>query len=75
MLTADQVRFYQENGYVIPDLALSFDVIAEIKDHHDRLLRRRPEFTDYCGALLIEDLSFLNYARNPDILDLVEPAP
>ena len=71
MLSPDQIHQYHEQGYVIPDYRLSDDIIEEIKIAHKRLIQKSPQFSDYCGALLIEDLSFLNYARDQNILDMV----
>ena len=71
MLSENQVRKYIEQGYVVPDYRLPQDVIEEIKDAHGRLIDKHPQFADYCGALLIHDLTFLNYARNQTILDMV----
>ena len=71
MLSPDQIHQYHEQGYVIPDYRLSDDTIEEIKIAHKRLIAKSPQFSDYCGALLIEDLSFLNYARDQNILDMV----
>ena len=71
MLSPDQIHQYHEQGYVIPDYRLSDDTIEEIKIAHKRLITKSPQFSDYCGALLIEDLSFLNYARDQNILDMV----
>ena len=71
MLSPDQINQYREQGYVIPDYRLSTDTIEDIKLAHHRLIERSPQFSDYCGALLIEDLSFLNYARDQNILDMV----
>ena len=71
MLSPDQIHQYREQGYVIPDYRLSTDTIEDIKLAHHRLIERSPQFSDYCGALLIEDLSFLNYARDQNILDMV----
>lgn len=34
--------------------------------------RSHPEFEDYCGSILNYDLGFLNYARDPAILNMVE---
>jgi len=48
------------------------DSDPEIRDAHDRLLARHPEFRDYCSCLLQYDTGFLNYARHPAILDMVE---
>jgi hypothetical protein len=71
MLTEAQLAAYHEDGFVIPDYRLPEDVVADIRSAHARLVDRYPEFTDYCPALLSYDLGFLNYARNPEILDLV----
>ena len=72
MLSEAQVAHYQENGFVIPDYRLSEETLSAIRDDHDRLLRRHPEFHNYCPQLLAWDLAFLNYARDPEILDMVE---
>ena len=71
MLSPDQINQHQEQGYVIPDYRLSIDTIEDIRITHRRLIERSPQFSDYFGALLIEDLSFLNYARDQNILDTV----
>lgn len=75
MLTDTQIADYHEKGYVVPDYRLSSDVLEDIKEAHSQLLARHlehPEFRDNCPALLSHDLRFLNYARDPKILDMVE---
>ncbi len=72
MLNAAEVAQYHEDGFVIPDFRLSQDVLSDIRSCHDRLLARHPEFDNYCPSLLAYDTGFLNYARNPEILDMVE---
>ena len=72
MLTSDQVLHYHENGYTVPDYRLSDEVLADIRSDHDRLILRNPQFRNYCPSLLAHDLCFLNYARIPKILDMVE---
>ncbi len=72
MLTESQLQQYHEDGYVVPDYRLPDDTLAAIRADHDRLLARHPEFRDYCPSVLAHELSFLNYARIPEILDLVE---
>ncbi len=73
MLTDEQVAQYHEDGYVIPDqFALPEETLQEFRDAHARLLVRHPEFRDNCPSLLAHDLSFLNIARHPRILDMVE---
>ena len=72
MLSTTQIDQYHQDGYVVPDYRLPNETIHAIKIDHARLIERYPQFFDYCGALLLHDFRFLNYARNPDILDMVE---
>ena len=72
MLSSGQVEQYREDGYVVPDWQLGEETVESIRRDHARLIERCPQYADYCGALLIEDLGFLNYARNSEILDMVE---
>lgn len=72
MLTPEQISQYQNEGFVIPDFRLSDDLIESMRKDHSELISRHPEFTDYCGALLVYDVGFLNYARNEELLDHVE---
>ena len=71
MLTPQQLSHYHEQGFVIPDFRLPDSTIQSIKNDFDRFLERYPEFRQSCAALLIYDTTFLNYARNSDILDMV----
>jgi hypothetical protein len=72
MLTDAQVREYDQRGFVIPDYRIAADVLEEIKERHARVIARKPEFTDYCPAVLKEDIGFKKYAEDPVILDMVE---
>ncbi len=72
MLGTTDIAAYHEKGYVVPDYRLSKETLARIRFDHDRLLEKHPEFRDNCSALLHHDLGFLNYARDPAILDMVE---
>lgn len=71
MLTDAQITEYHDRGYVIPDYRLPEAELAEIRARHARLLDRHPEFRDNASVLLTHDLGFLNYARDPNILDMV----
>ena len=71
-LSEAQIKKYHEDGYVIPKYQLPQDTIEAIRGDYHRLLGKHPEFRDYCPMLLRYDLSFLNYARDPNILDMVE---
>ena len=72
MLTESQLQQYYEDGYVVPDYRLPDDTLIAIRADHDRLIARHPEFRDYCPTVLAYELSFLNHARIPEILDMVE---
>ena len=72
MLNEKQISDYKENGYIIPDFQLSNQVIDEISELYDRLLNKKPEFKNFCPNVLKYDLGFLNFARIPELLDLVE---
>ena len=72
MLTPEQIARYHRDGFVVPDYRLPEETVAAIRADHTRLVDRCPEFVDYCNNLLRYDLGYLNYARNPGILDMVE---
>lgn len=72
MLSDAEIAHYHDKGYVFPNYRLPEPVLHAIRDDHDRLLQRHPEFRDNCPDLLSFDTGFLNYARDPAILDMVE---
>jgi ectoine hydroxylase-related dioxygenase (phytanoyl-CoA dioxygenase family) len=72
MLRQSEIEHYHQAGYVIPDFRLPDDTLDAIRAAHDRLLAKHPEFRDYCSCLLQYDTSFLNFARQPAILEMVE---
>jgi len=72
MLTEAQIAKYHEDGYVIPDFTMPDDVIEAIQERHAALLKKNPEFRDYCAAILQYDEGFADYCRNDEILDMVE---
>ncbi len=72
MLSEQQIAQYHQDGYVVPDYRLAPAVLDRIRADHDRLVAEHPEYRDYCPNLLAHDLAFLNHARDPNILDMVE---
>ena len=72
MLSPAQIARYHEDGYVVPDFRVAPDVLESIKARHAALLARRPDFRDYCPALLDHDREFLAYGDNRAILDMVQ---
>ncbi len=71
MLTDTQVAQYHADGYVVPDFRLPEHTLASIRADHDRLIANHPEYRNLCPTVLAYDLAFLNYARIPQIVDMV----
>jgi len=72
MLNEAQLAQYHEDGFIIPEFRLDAETLAMIRADHDRLVARHPEYADYCPNVLAYDLAFLNHARIPEILTMVE---
>ena len=72
MLTKDQIISYQENGFVIPDFQLPEEDLLEIENKHFDLIKKYPEYNNYCPALLLKDETFLKYCMNTKILKFVK---
>ncbi len=72
MLSNSDIESYHRNGYIIPDYRLPNATIQAIRERHQHLLQTHPQFNNYCPALLAYDRSFLEFAKNPQILDMVE---
>lgn len=71
MLTDAQIAQYHDDGFVIPEFRLPEDTLERIRDDHERLLARHPQFRDYCSSVLAFDVGFLEYARTPEIVEMV----
>ena len=71
MLSESQINKYQEDGYLIPNFRLSKRTLNEIKSAHAQLIERHPEYVDYCPAILPHDRSFVKFACNNGILNMV----
>jgi ectoine hydroxylase-related dioxygenase (phytanoyl-CoA dioxygenase family) len=72
MLTPDEIAHYHAHGFVIPDFQLPLETIEAIRRDHGELIAKHPRFVDYCPTVLAYDTGFLNYARIPAIVDMVE---
>ncbi|MBL8380624.1 MAG: phytanoyl-CoA dioxygenase family protein [Burkholderiales bacterium] len=72
MLSSDEIAAYHRDGYVIPDFRVPAEVLESIKARHAELLAKRPDFRDYCPALLDHDRGFVDYAHNAAIIDMIE---
>lgn len=71
-LSEAELAQYERDGYVIPaDFRLPTDLLERLSEHHRNLVARRPDFSDYCPALLPHDTAFLEAAREPSIVSMV----
>ena len=52
MLSTQEKKSYFEDGFVIPDFRLDQETLAQILSDHDRLLKKHPEFLNYCPNVL-----------------------
>ncbi|MBM3524994.1 MAG: phytanoyl-CoA dioxygenase family protein, partial [Alphaproteobacteria bacterium] len=71
MLTDAELAQYDRDGYIVPNYRLPDAILESIREDHQRLVRRHPQFTDYCPTVLAYDTGFLAYARIPEIVDMV----
>ena len=73
MLTEAQIAQYHDKGYVIPEqFNIGEEALEDLRTRHAKLVEKHPEFYNYCSHVLAFDLAFLNYARHPEILKMVE---
>ena len=72
MLTKEQIARYHHDGFVIPDFKMPENDILEIENKHFDLIKKYPEYINYCPAILLKDETFLKYCMNAQILKFVE---
>ena len=72
MLSKLQIELYSNDGYVVPDFKMPEDILNKIEERHDELLKKHPEFKNYCPAILHYDESVLEFCKNKIILNYVE---
>ena len=72
MLTKNQIINYQENGFVVPEFRLPEEDLLEIEKKHFDLVKKYPEYENYCPAVLLKDETFLKFCMNVKILKFVE---
>ena len=52
LLSKLQIEQYQNDGYVVPDFKMPENTLKKIEERHDELLKKHPEFKNYCPCLL-----------------------
>lgn len=71
MLTDSELAKYHDDGYVIPNFRLKQSLLADIRAAHTGLVEHHPEFSDYCPTVLAYETRFLDFAKDPTVLDMV----
>lgn len=81
-LSGQEVRFYEENGYLIPRLRLEPEALAELQRQAGRLVRDNPQRKDQIIVAphirstletgLVSDGAIVRFATEPLLLDMIE---
>ena len=72
MLTRDDIASYLEDGLIVPDYRIPDGALASMRQLLDGMLRANEDLSaDYLGALTRHHSGWLEFARLPQILDLV----
>ena len=71
MLNKEEIKRYHEDGYIIPEFKMPENDLLEIEKLHDELIKKNPQFLNYCPAVLEYEEKFLKYCFNKKILNYV----
>ena len=71
MLNKEEIKRYHEDGYIIPEFKMPENDLLEIEKLHDELIKKNPQFLNYCPAVLEYEEKFLKYCFNEKILNYV----
>ena len=55
MLSSSEIESYHEDGFVISDFRIDEQTLEQIRSDHERLLKKHPEFLNYCPNVLAYD--------------------
>ena len=72
MLSSEEIKRYNEDGYLIPNFTMPEKDLLEIEELHDLLVKKFPKFRNYCPAILLHDERFLKYCFKKEILNIIE---
>ena len=70
MLNIEEIKRYHEDGYIIPEFKMPENDLLEIEKLHDELIKKNPQFLNYCPAVLEYEEKFLKYCFNDKILNV-----
>ncbi len=72
MLTDAQIAQYREDGFVVPDYRLPGDTLAALHRDVEALIGDDPEMHQFVPTMFDYNRKFVDYARDPNLLDMIE---
>ena len=72
MLSEEQVARYRKDGFVVPDYKLPAEVLAALRRDVDELIGDDAEMHQFVPTMIDHDRKFIDYARDPNLLDMIE---
>tara|TARA_Y100000294_G_C8556541_1_gene337393 strand:- start:437 stop:1195 length:759 start_codon:yes stop_codon:yes gene_type:complete len=72
MISSIEIETYKKNGQIIPDYCLDSVSLLNLKNDLNQFLENQPDKTlDYFPSLIEMDSRWLEYATNPNILNII----
>lgn len=72
MLSDSSLAQYRENGWIIPDYRVPQDLLADAQARTTAMMAARPDYKDLYPDIVGADIRFLEIAREPALLDILE---
>jgi len=71
-LTEQDIALYAEQGWIVPDYRVPVDLLAEARARLKAMMAARPDYQDLYPDLLGADIRFIEMAREPGLLEILE---
>ena len=71
-LTDREIARYHEQGWIVPDYRVPADLLADAKARATAMMDARADYRDLYPDRLGADIRFVDMAREPDLLDILE---
>ena len=72
MLTDAQITQYHKDGFIVPNYRLPAETLASLSHDVDRFIGDDIERRQFVRTIFDYDERFIDYAFNPDLLDMIE---
>ncbi len=71
-LTEAEIARYREQGWIVPDYRVPEALLAESQARATAMMAARPDYRDLYPDMLGADIHFIEMAREPGLLDILE---